>query len=105
MIENIIKILNKLSNIEKYKVYFFDISDTKKEVTYTYDECNINIIYDNGSLRYYNANHGTVLTIELDEINKCEVLKLFYIIQNNCKAYTLNQLELFANSTDDEEID
>lgn len=109
MVESIIKILNKLhNNIEKYSVKYYNMNffDPKYEITFDYNGGSA-ICYQNKTVSYYMISGGIHIETTLDEIEDCEIRKLFAIIKHNCEEYTIAKMNWFANSnpTEDDEID
>lgn len=112
MIENIIKILDKIKDsIEKYAVYC-DIWGNVYHISYKVDDATYCVDITGTCIKIYNCNQikdksvGTTLDLKYaDEISKYEVLKLAEIIRRNCEDYTFTQIRNFADSFDDNEID
>lgn len=110
MVETIIKTLNKLKyNIKKYQVkyYTYNYCNIKEQINFKYNDQILTINYCRGKeIVYYIDNIGACVTIyNLDEIDDCEIRKLFAIIKRNCEDYTSNQIKIFADSENSNETD
>lgn len=112
MIENIIKILNKLKdNIVKYSVkcnYYKDAASydiwipfsTLSEIEYTKNNVRY-CIYLNKDKVIFRDQYGIKLDFTYtDEISKLELLKLAAVIYQNCKDCLLTEMQNFADEID-----
>lgn len=113
MIENTIKILNKLkNNIEKYSVkcdYYKDkVSydsvwipfSTLSEIEYTKNNVRYYIYLNKGNVIFKDQYGIRLVSTYTDEISKLELLKLAAVIYQNCKDYLLTEIQNFADEVD-----
>lgn len=110
MIENIIKILNKLkNNIEKYSVvcnYYKDKASytsiwipfsTLSEIEYTKNNVRYHIYLDKDEVIFRDQYGIKLVSTYTDEISKLELLKLAAVIYQNCKDCLLTEMQNFAD--------